>query len=52
MSIGAGGNHSVLMPRLNLIVACARGDWGKLEAGRRESVLNQRLKAIAQLGQP
>ena len=28
MSIGAGGNCSVLLPGLNMIVACAQGDWG------------------------
>ena len=52
MSIGAGGNNSVLMPKLNLIVACAQGDWGKLEGGASDSVLNQRLKLIAWAGTP
>lgn len=52
MSIGAGGNCSVLLPRQNLIVVCAQGDWGRLEAGERDSVLNQRLKLIAWAGTP
>ncbi len=52
MSIGAGGNCSVLMPKLNLIVTCAQGDWGKLEGGASESVLNQRLKLISPAGGP
>jgi len=50
MSIGAGGNYSVMMPRLRLVVVCARGAWGKLEAGQQESVLNQQLKLIAAAG--
>ena len=50
MSIGAGGNNSVMMPRLRLVVVCARGAWGKLEAGRQDSVLNQQLKLIAAAG--
>jgi hypothetical protein len=50
MSIGARGNNSVLMPGLNLVVAAANADWGKLEAGVRDSVLNQRLKLIAWAG--
>lgn len=52
MSIGAGGNCSVLLPKLNAIVACAQGDWGKLEAGQRDSVLNLRLKLIAWAATP
>jgi len=50
MSIGAGGNCSVLLPSLNLIVVCAQGDWGRLEAGVDDSVLNQRLTLIARSG--
>jgi len=52
MSIGAGGNNSVLMPKLNLVVAAAQADWGKLEAGASDSVLNQRLQLIARAGSP
>jgi len=52
MSIGAGGNCSVLLPSANTIVVCAQGDWGKLEAGASDSVLNQRLKLIAQTSSP
>jgi len=46
MSIGAGGNCSVLLPGLNAVAVCAGGDWGRLEAGAEQSVLNQRLKLI------
>jgi CubicO group peptidase (beta-lactamase class C family) len=52
MSIGAGGNNSVLMPTLKLVVVCSRGDWGKLDAGVPDSVLNQRLKLITWAGTP
>ena len=50
LSIGAGGNCAALMPGLQLIVVCAQGDWGKLAAGERSSVLNQRLQQIAGAG--
>jgi CubicO group peptidase (beta-lactamase class C family) len=49
MSIGARGNCSVLMPALQVLVVGAQADWGQLEAGRRDSVLNQRLKLIASI---
>ncbi len=52
MAIGAAGNCAVLMPKLNLIVAGLSGDWGRLEAGDKESVLNHRLKLIAWAGSP
>lgn len=52
MSIGAGGNNSAMIPSLRLVVACAAGDWGRLEAGDRSSVLNERLKLITQAGSP
>jgi hypothetical protein len=52
MSIGAGGNNSVMIPSLRLVVACGSGDWGKLEAGQRTSVLDERLKLIVAAGSP
>ncbi len=52
MSIGHAGNSSAMMPGLGLAVVCAGGDWGKLEAGKPESVLNQRLKLIAWAVEP
>ena len=50
MSIGAGGNCTAMMPKLGLMVACAQGKWGNLEAGSDGSDLNQRLKLIALAG--
>lgn len=52
MSIGHGGNNSVVMPSLNLVVVALDADWGSLEPGRAESKLNQRLKLIARAGAP
>ncbi|QDT57481.1 Beta-lactamase [Caulifigura coniformis] len=51
MSLGHAGNNSVMMPGLGLAVICAQGDWGKSEAGKRDSVINQRLRLIAWAGQ-
>ncbi|HVJ69059.1 MAG TPA: DUF5060 domain-containing protein [Caulifigura sp.] len=51
MSMGHGGNHSVMIPSLGLAVICAEGDWGQSVAGQADSVINQRLKLIAWAGQ-
>jgi len=47
MSIGAGGNCSVLIPSKNLLLVCARGNWGKLKAGDPQSKMNQLIKILA-----
>ncbi len=46
MSIGFGGNCSALFPDLNMIVVCAKGDWGKLDAGNPQSKMNQLFKLL------
>ena len=33
MSLGHGGNCSVLIPGLRLVLVSAEGDWGELRAG-------------------
>ncbi len=50
MSIGYGGNSSVMIPSLNFVVVAAEADWGEFKPGRSESVMNQRLKAIMAAG--
>lgn len=52
MSLGLKGNNTAMMPSLGLLVASANGDWGPNEAGKRDSVMNQRLRLIAQAGTP
>jgi CubicO group peptidase (beta-lactamase class C family) len=47
MSIGAGGNCTILLPSENLAVVCAKGDWGKLEAGEEKSRMNRHFRTIA-----
>ncbi|MFO1008274.1 MAG: DUF5060 domain-containing protein [Planctomycetaceae bacterium] len=47
MSLGARGNNSAIIPSLGLAIVCANGDWGDLEAGNRDSKLNQSLKLLA-----
>ncbi|MEZ6045591.1 MAG: DUF5060 domain-containing protein [Planctomycetaceae bacterium] len=49
MSIGFGGNCSAIFPSQNLILVCAKGDWGKLEAGTADSKMNQVLALAASL---
>lgn len=46
MSIGAGGNCSVLIPSERLVLVCAQGDWGKLQAGRRNAKTNRHLTLL------
>ncbi|MAT16565.1 MAG: hypothetical protein CMJ46_14995, partial [Planctomyces sp.] len=47
MSIGFGGNCSAIFPEQNMILVCAKGDWGKLEAGNADSRMNQVLALAA-----
>jgi len=47
MSIGFGGNCSAIFPAQNMILVCAKGDWGKLEAGQADSRMNQILATAA-----
>ncbi len=48
MSIGAGGNNCVIIQSLKLVLACGKGDWGKLEAGSADSKFNQALKLLVE----
>ncbi len=52
MSVGHRGNCSVLLPSLNFVVVASDADWGPLDPGKADSVLNQRLKLIAAAGAP
>jgi CubicO group peptidase (beta-lactamase class C family) len=46
MSIGAGGNCAVMIPSLQLVFACARGDWGKVAPGDPEWQTNRHIAAL------
>jgi len=46
MSIGAGGNCSVMMPRLKMVLVCARGDWGVVKAGDADWKANRHMKLL------
>ena len=48
MSLGHGGNCSVLMPGLRLVLVSADGDWGELRAGDAGSKMNRRLKLLTE----
>lgn len=47
MAIGFGGNSSAFIPSLNIALVAAGADWGRLEAGRTHSRMNQILKHLA-----
>jgi CubicO group peptidase (beta-lactamase class C family) len=47
MAIGASGNCAALFPSLNALLVCAKGDWGKLEAGHADSKMNRVLAHAA-----
>ncbi|MFN3324264.1 MAG: hypothetical protein ACK5AZ_12265 [Bryobacteraceae bacterium] len=46
MSIGFGGNCAVIIPSLNLVLACARGNWGKHEPGSAGAPANQHIRLL------
>lgn len=48
MSIGAGGNCSVIIPSLDLVLVCARGNWGQLKAGDASSRMNEVIRNLVQ----
>lgn len=52
MSIGAGGNCAVMLPSHNAVLASARGNWGKVEAGSREALYNRHIRLLAQALDP
>lgn len=48
MSIGAGGNCSVMIPSLQLVLVSLRGKWGKLEPGDRQAPANQIIRLLVE----
>lgn len=46
MSIGAGGNNSVIIPSLNLILVSAKGQWGDIEPGNSENLFNRYIELL------
>lgn len=46
LSLGHGGNCSAVIPSLNLVLACAEGNWGANEPGDDSSTMNQRLALL------
>ncbi len=47
LSIGARGNCAAMSPSLNMVLVCAEGNWGKLEAGNAKSRMNRILSLTA-----
>ncbi len=52
LSVGHAGNCSAMIPSLSLVVVAADADWGAIEPGRADSLMNQRLKTITLAGTP
>lgn len=48
LSIGAGGNCSVMYPSLGVVLASARGKWGQLAGGDEASPMNRHLQLLAE----
>lgn len=46
MSIGFGGNCAVIIPSLNLVLASAKGNWGKLDGGNPDSEFNRNIALL------
>ena len=46
MSIGAGGNCSIIIPSHRIVVACAKGNWGNIVFGNAESQTNRLFKIL------
>jgi hypothetical protein len=46
MSIGAGGNCSVIIPSRNIVLASLRGNWGTVDAGNPAWLANQHMKLL------
>jgi hypothetical protein len=47
MTLGHGGNNSVMIPSRRLVLVSAGGDWGELRPGDGETVLAKRLRQLA-----
>lgn len=52
MSIGFGGNCSVIIPSLGIVLASARGNWGQLTAGDRSTPMNRHIGLLAKSVRP
>jgi len=48
MSIGAGGNNTVIIPSLDLVLVNAKGDWGRIEPGNAQNKFNRHIKALVE----
>lgn len=48
MSLGAGGNCSLMIPSLRLVVVAASANWGQNRPGRADSVTNQLIRILMQ----
>lgn len=46
LAIGFGGNILVMIPSRHVVLASARGDWGKLDAGNPDAPMNRRLARL------
>ena len=47
LSIGAFGNHAVMIPSLRLVLVSARGEWGALQGGDAGASMNRHIAHLA-----
>lgn len=50
MSIGARGNCTVMIPSMNLVLAAAEANWGKLDAGNPKTRTNKAIRLLVGAG--
>lgn len=48
MSIGAGGNCSVMIPSLQMVLVGAKANWGEFDPGNREGPMNQIIRLLVE----
>lgn len=48
LSIGAGGNCSVILPSKGVVMASSRGRWGQLAGGDQDSSMNHHIRLLAE----
>jgi CubicO group peptidase (beta-lactamase class C family) len=52
MSVGAGGFCAVMIPSEKLVLVAAAANWGELEPGHADAIMNQRIRLLMAAARP
>lgn len=52
MSIGAGGNCSVIIPSLDIVLVAAAANWGESDPGNRDAPMNRLIRMLVDSTKP